>query len=152
MEWWATGSYRSSIRRLRCSPVYPIYADQKAMASGSNCQSHTLLISSEIFTCIVDKYLHWLYLFLFHASRSYSYWSGPVLRLRISCSSNLMKKSVSSGFATHKIEQQSLTALSLPLWVNRSPTCKTCGSWFTSGMKWIKKKCYIFKGLLLSSS
>ena len=37
-----------------------------------------------------------------------------------------MKKSVSSGFATHKIEQQSLTALSLPLCVNLSPTCKTC--------------------------
>ena len=37
-----------------------------------------------------------------------------------------MKKPVSSGAATHKIEQQSRVALSFPLAVNRSPTCSVC--------------------------
>ena len=38
--------------------------------------------------------------------------------------SMLTKKSVSSGLATHKIEQQSRVAESLPLSVNLSPTCR----------------------------
>lgn len=37
-----------------------------------------------------------------------------------------MKKSVSSGLATHRMEQQSRVLASLPLAVNRSPTCSTC--------------------------
>ncbi len=36
-----------------------------------------------------------------------------------------MKKSVSSGLATHRMEQQSRVVASLPLAVNRSPTCNT---------------------------
>ena len=44
----------------------------------------------------------------------------------MSLSSMLTKKSVSSGLATHKIEQQSRVAESLPLSVNLSPTCRPC--------------------------
>lgn len=36
------------------------------------------------------------------------------------------KKCVSSGAATHRMEQQSRVALSLPLAVKRSPTCSVC--------------------------
>ena len=36
------------------------------------------------------------------------------------------KKSVSRGLATHKMEQQSLVATSLPDCVNLSPTCSAC--------------------------
>jgi hypothetical protein len=35
----------------------------------------------------------------------------------------LMKNAVSSGLATHRMEQMDRAALSLPLLVNRSPTC-----------------------------
>ena len=44
----------------------------------------------------------------------------------MSFNSMLTKKSVSSGFATHRIEQQSRVAESLPLSVNLSPTCNPC--------------------------
>ena len=37
-----------------------------------------------------------------------------------------MKNVVSSGFATHRIEADSLTLVSLPVKVNLSPTCKVC--------------------------
>ena len=51
---------------------------------------------------------------------------GWALEARMSLSSMLTRKSVSSGFATHKIEQQSLVAESLPLSVNLSPTWRPC--------------------------
>ena len=44
----------------------------------------------------------------------------------MSLSSMLTKKSVSSGLATHKMEQQSRVAESFPLSVNLSPTCRPC--------------------------
>lgn len=44
----------------------------------------------------------------------------------MSLSSMLTKKSVSSGLATHRMEQQSRVAESLPLSVNLSPTCRPC--------------------------
>ena len=37
-----------------------------------------------------------------------------------------MKTAVSSGFATHRMLQQSRTVPSLPVTVKRSPTCSTC--------------------------
>ena len=46
-------------------------------------------------------------------------------RLR-SVSRSLMKKSVSSGLATHSMQQQSRVMASFPLAVNLSPTCSAC--------------------------
>ena len=37
-----------------------------------------------------------------------------------------MKKSVSSGLATHSMQQQSRVMASFPLAVNLSPTCSAC--------------------------
>ncbi len=51
---------------------------------------------------------------------------GVSLCARISASSILTKKSVSSGLAAQMMQQQSRVAASLPVAVNLSPTCSAC--------------------------
>ena len=58
------------------------------------------------------------------------------------------KKYVSSGAATQRIAQQSLVALSLPLAVKRSPTCKVCVQDTTckpAPFKAVRFNCYLGK-------
>lgn len=53
--------------------------------------------------------------------------SGPETGAR-TLMSILTKKPVSSGFATHTMEQQSRVAVSFPVSLKRSPTWRTCAA------------------------
>lgn len=61
------------------------------------------------------------------AANHSTYWAARALA-KISASSTSRNQLVSPGPATHRMQQQSRVAISLPLAVKRSPTCSACAA------------------------